>query len=155
MQWMIGIIVAAHTPKPCQQCTQQQIPNACRASLDQTHTVRLDLILTASFSGYTQCTGTCSTLAIGTKYQKTLVTWICVSVYQADYVELYVDTVHRVLREVDSLTSRPFVDSSPSNAVLSHDPYVKRWGSVGGVYRASNAPCMFRSTDRFQELSVF
>ena len=25
----------------------------------------------------------------------------------------------------------PFVDSSPSNEILSEDPYVKRWGDVG------------------------
>jgi len=48
--------------------------------------------------------------------------------YLADYVKLYVDTMATALRAVD--TSRPFVDSSPSNGLISEKPFVKRWGQV-------------------------
>jgi hypothetical protein len=51
--------------------------------------------------------------------------------YVSDYLQLYVDTMLPAVREVDPF--RPFVDSSPSNGVLSEDPYVKVWGDAGDV----------------------
>ncbi len=44
--------------------------------------------------------------------------------YVADYVKLFLDTVQRAVAEVDA--EFPFVDSSPSNGLLSMEPYVKR-----------------------------
>lgn len=45
--------------------------------------------------------------------------------YVADYVKLFLDTVHKAVAEVDP--DFPFVDSSPSNGLLSTEPYVKRY----------------------------
>jgi beta-mannosidase len=65
--------------------------------------------------------------------------------YVADYVKLYGDTVYPALMSVDGLMNtrlgtqcpdngacleRPWVDSSPSNGLLSWDPYVKWWGQA-------------------------
>lgn len=50
--------------------------------------------------------------------------------YVADYLKLYVDTVRDALRRLEPRSERPFVDSSPSNGVYSHDPFVKRFGAV-------------------------
>eukprot|EP00899_Mesostigma_viride_P028250 jgi/Mesvir1/860/Mv17431-RA.1 len=44
-----------------------------------------------------------------------------------DITKLFVDTLRPLVQDVDPNT--PWVDSSPSNGVLSYDPYVKRWGS--------------------------
>ena len=44
--------------------------------------------------------------------------------YVADYVKLFLDTVQQAVAEVDP--DFPYVDSSPSNGLLSEDPYVKR-----------------------------
>ena len=44
--------------------------------------------------------------------------------YVADYVKLFLDTVQKAVAEVDA--DFPFVDSSPSNGLISEDPYVKR-----------------------------
>ena len=49
--------------------------------------------------------------------------------YLADYVKLYVDTVRLAVSGADP-ERRAFVDSSPSNGLVSTDPYVKRWGDV-------------------------
>ena len=46
------------------------------------------------------------------------------SLYVADYVELFLNTVRQAVVEVDP--AFPFVDSSPSKGLLSYDPYVKR-----------------------------
>ncbi|KAK9829297.1 hypothetical protein WJX72_005014 [[Myrmecia] bisecta] len=47
--------------------------------------------------------------------------------YSVDYAELFLDTVRTALMQVDPTAI--FVDSSPSNGVLSEEPYVKRWGN--------------------------
>ena len=49
----------------------------------------------------------------------------------ADYTKLFVDFIYPAVNAIDS--SRPFVDTSPSNGLYSVDPYVKRWGSSNGV----------------------
>lgn len=54
-------------------------------------------------------------------------------VYLADYVKLYIDTGMTALRAVDPDVA--FVDSSPSNGVISTEPYTKRWGDVNDVLR--------------------
>ena len=46
--------------------------------------------------------------------------------YLADYVKLYVDTVVPAVRAAD-VDRRPIVDTSPSNGIVSNEPYVKRW----------------------------
>jgi len=46
---------------------------------------------------------------------------------QADYAELYLNTIYPALRATD--TSRPFVPSSPSNGLISTDPIVGMWGN--------------------------
>ena len=48
--------------------------------------------------------------------------------YVADYAKLYADTIRPAIVAADA-DSRPFVDSSPSNGLLSVAPYVKRWGA--------------------------
>jgi beta-mannosidase len=48
--------------------------------------------------------------------------------YVADYVKLYVDTIYRAIGDVEGHNQRAFVDSSPSNGVISSEPYVKQWG---------------------------
>lgn len=49
----------------------------------------------------------------------------------ADYSKLFVDLIQPIFSSLDS--SRPFVDTSPSNGLYSVDPFVKRWGSVNGI----------------------
>ncbi|KAL3656890.1 hypothetical protein V7S43_018229 [Phytophthora oleae] len=49
----------------------------------------------------------------------------------ADFTKLFVDLIHPIVTAVDS--TRPFVDTSPSNGLYSVDPYVKRWGPTNGV----------------------
>ena len=49
--------------------------------------------------------------------------------YVADYVKLFLDTFHQAVAEVDP--DFPFVDSSPSNGLLSTEPYVKRCVAFG------------------------
>ena len=44
--------------------------------------------------------------------------------YVADYTKLFLDTVQTAVAEVDP--EFPFVDSSPSNGLISKQPYVKR-----------------------------
>lgn len=53
--------------------------------------------------------------------------------YVSDYMKLYIDTAYAALRNVDSGVN--FIDTSPSNGVLSIEPYAKRWGQSlpGGV----------------------
>jgi len=51
------------------------------------------------------------------------------NLYVADYVKLYIDTLRPAIAAADA-EARPFVDSSPSNGLLSSQPYVKRWGDV-------------------------
>lgn len=48
-----------------------------------------------------------------------------------DFTKLFVDLIHPTIVAMDS--SRPFVDTSPSNGLYSVDPYVKRWGPSNGV----------------------
>ncbi|KAG1686517.1 hypothetical protein DVH05_006483 [Phytophthora capsici] len=49
----------------------------------------------------------------------------------ADFTKLFVDLIYPSVTAVDS--TRPFVDTSPSNGLYSVDPYVKRWGPSNGV----------------------
>ena len=56
--------------------------------------------------------------------------------YLTDYVKLYVDTVMPAIRATD-YDRRPAVDTSPSNGLLSVDPYVKRWGVTSTKAKAS------------------
>ena len=49
----------------------------------------------------------------------------------ADYTKFFVDFMYPVVTAIDS--SRPFVDTSPSNGLYSVDPYAKRWGSSNRV----------------------
>ncbi|KAJ8525026.1 hypothetical protein ON010_g16090 [Phytophthora cinnamomi] len=49
----------------------------------------------------------------------------------ADFTKLFVDRIHPTIVAMDS--TRPFVDTSPSNGLYSVDPYVKRWGPTNGV----------------------
>ena len=44
----------------------------------------------------------------------------------ADYTKLFVDFIYPAVTANDS--SRPFVDTSPSNGLYSVDPYVKKMG---------------------------
>jgi len=78
--------------------------------------------------------------------------------YVADYVKLYADTIYPALLLVDGIDvgesemeapppsgssrrgaggrkrlQRAWVDSSPSNGLVSLDPYVKRWGDGGSA----------------------
>ncbi|DAZ98649.1 TPA: hypothetical protein N0F65_000844, partial [Lagenidium giganteum] len=48
-----------------------------------------------------------------------------------DFTKIFVDVVQPIVTSIDS--SRPFVDTSPSNGVYSVDPYVKRWGSTNSA----------------------
>jgi len=59
-------------------------------------------------------------------------------VYLTDFVKLYVETLRPAVLASDGL-SRPFVDTSPSNGLLSEMPYVKRWGNVNAKDRKSEA----------------
>lgn len=52
-------------------------------------------------------------------------------IYVVDYNELYINTVYNTLVTVDP--NRAWIDSSPSNGVISKDPYVKRWGQPGAL----------------------
>ncbi|KAL4132938.1 hypothetical protein PRIC2_003267 [Phytophthora ramorum] len=49
----------------------------------------------------------------------------------ADFTKLFVDLIHPTIVAIDS--TRPFVDTSPSNGLYSVDPYVKRWGPTNGI----------------------
>lgn len=49
--------------------------------------------------------------------------------YVSDYSKLYGDVVFKALVSVDGI-QRPWVDSSPSNGLLSNDPYAKKWGAA-------------------------
>ncbi|KAM3569828.1 hypothetical protein VYU27_008077, partial [Nannochloropsis oceanica] len=51
--------------------------------------------------------------------------------YVVDYVELYINTIHRVVHALDP--ARAWVDSSPANGVIAGDPYIKRWGYPGDL----------------------
>ena len=44
--------------------------------------------------------------------------------YSSDYVKLFLQTIRQAVTDVDA--EFPFVDSSPSNGLLSAHPYVKR-----------------------------
>jgi len=48
--------------------------------------------------------------------------------YAVDYAKLFVDTLRQVLLSIDP--GAVYLDSSPSNGLVSADPYVKRWGDV-------------------------
>ncbi|KAJ5078281.1 beta-mannosidase [Anaeramoeba ignava] len=47
--------------------------------------------------------------------------------YVVDYSKLYLDTMRPIVFKLDP--NRTFLSSSPSNGVLSSDPYVLRWGN--------------------------
>ncbi|KAJ6252035.1 beta-mannosidase [Anaeramoeba flamelloides] len=70
--------------------------------------------------------------------------------YLVDYVKLYLDTIYPLVKKMDP--DRIFMPSSPSNGVLSQEPYVLRWGtpynqSFGDVHFYDyNADCMDVST---------
>jgi len=49
--------------------------------------------------------------------------------YVSDYSELYGNTVYRAVQNVDN-DQRPWVDSSPSNGLISTEPYSKLWGQA-------------------------
>ncbi|KAI9913160.1 hypothetical protein PsorP6_005747 [Peronosclerospora sorghi] len=49
----------------------------------------------------------------------------------ADFTKLFVDLIYSNIVAIDS--TRPFVDTSPSNGVYSVEPYVKRWGHTNGI----------------------
>ena len=49
--------------------------------------------------------------------------------YGVDFQRLYVETIYPALVAADR-SRRPWVDSSPSNGVLTRRPYIKRWGDV-------------------------
>lgn len=67
--------------------------------------------------------------------------------YVADYSKLYGDTVYQAIGAIEGYAQRPWVDSSPSNGLISTDPYAKLWGSAstataGDVhYYNYNADC--------------
>jgi len=48
--------------------------------------------------------------------------------YVSDYSKVYSDMIYGIFKDVFGTTTTPFVDSSPSNGVVSLDPYSKRWG---------------------------
>ncbi|TMW58717.1 hypothetical protein Poli38472_010276 [Pythium oligandrum] len=48
-----------------------------------------------------------------------------------DFTKLFVEVLRPIVLSLD--LSRPFVDTSPSNGLLSVDPYVKRWGHTNGI----------------------
>ena len=50
--------------------------------------------------------------------------------YLADYAKLYLDVMRPAIAAADP-DARPFVDSSPSNGLVSTLPYVKRWDGAG------------------------
>ena len=50
--------------------------------------------------------------------------------YLTDYAKLYLDTMRPAIAAADP-DGRPFVDSSPSNGLVSAVPYVKRWNGNG------------------------
>eukprot|EP00854_Cymbomonas_tetramitiformis_P005921 gene5921-7123_t len=50
--------------------------------------------------------------------------------YDVDFTRLYIDTIWATLRRLLPEEPPVFVDSSPSNGILSEAPYTKRWGSV-------------------------
>ena len=50
--------------------------------------------------------------------------------YLADYARLYLDIMRPAIAAADP-DARPFVDSSPSNGLVSTSPYVKRWDGAG------------------------
>ncbi|KAA6427867.1 MAG: beta-mannosidase [Trebouxia sp. A1-2] len=52
--------------------------------------------------------------------------------FVADYTKLFLDTVQTAVAEVDP--EFPFVDSSPSNGLISKEPYVKRWGDASSPF---------------------
>lgn len=47
--------------------------------------------------------------------------------YVADYVKLYADTVYKAIGTVEGHSQRVWVDSSPSNGLISTSPYDKIW----------------------------
>ena len=55
--------------------------------------------------------------------------WLYRDLYVADYSELYGNTVYKAITNVDQ-GQRPWVDSSPSNGLISTEPYSKLWGSA-------------------------
>ncbi|CAK4134933.1 unnamed protein product [Aphanomyces euteiches] len=48
-----------------------------------------------------------------------------------DYVKLFVDTVQPLVAALDD--SRPFLDTSPSNGLLTRTPYTKKWGNTSST----------------------
>ena len=52
--------------------------------------------------------------------------------WAVDYSVLFVDTVRAALLAAHA--GVPFIDASPTNGVISEDPYVKRWGDSSSPY---------------------
>ena len=52
--------------------------------------------------------------------------------WAVDYYVLFVETVRAALLAAHA--GAPFIDASPTNGVISEDPYVKRWGDSGSPY---------------------
>ena len=55
--------------------------------------------------------------------------------YVSDYAKLYGDIIYPAIVSIDGVgpggtLQRPWVDSSPSNGLLSTNPYAKRWGQA-------------------------
>lgn len=58
--------------------------------------------------------------------------------YAVDYAELFVNTVHKALLKVDPEVN--WIDSSPTNGIISADPYVKKWGDSGSAHAGGPPP---------------
>lgn len=72
----------------------------------------------------------------GNNENEVALTWFSQSttnrdLYVVDYNELYINTIYKTLASIDP--KRAWVDSSPSNGLISRDPYVKRWGQPGDL----------------------
>jgi beta-mannosidase len=50
--------------------------------------------------------------------------------YVADYTKLYADTIYPAIKLIEPSSMRVWIDSSPSNGLISTEPYAKRWGSA-------------------------
>ena len=50
--------------------------------------------------------------------------------YVADYTKLYADTIYPTIKQIETSDMRIWIDSSPSNGLISTNPYAKLWGSA-------------------------
>jgi beta-mannosidase len=58
--------------------------------------------------------------------------------YAVDYTELFVNTMHKALLRVDPHVT--WIDSSPTNGIISAEPYVKKWGDSGSAHAGGGIP---------------